>query len=119
MRKMRIFIINQLGFSRTEANGVILLVILILFIFFLRWLLPKNNTLDIDTQTGLKNWEQKIKNSDTLKYSSSSIKDFELVVFNPNSISVEALKNLGFNNAIANRIEKYRQKGDYFRKGED
>ena len=87
----------------------------------MRWLLPKNKTLDIDlhTQTGLKNWEQKIKNSDTLKYSSSSIKDFELVVFNPNSISAEALKKMGFNNAIANRKEKYRQKGDYFRKEED
>ena len=121
MRKIRIFIINQLGFSRTEANGVIFLVILILFIFFLRWLLPKNSTPDIDpnTQTGLKNWGQKIKNSDTLKYSSSSIKDFELIVFNPNSISVEALKKMEFNNASANRIEKYRQKGGYFRKGED
>jgi len=54
--------------------------------------LPKKNTLDIDIQPSLKNWEQKIKNSGPLKYSSSSIKDFELVVFNPNSISVEALK---------------------------
>ena len=83
--------------------------------------MPKNKTLDIDlhTQTGLKNWEQKIKNSDTLKYSSSSIKDFELVVFNPNSISAEALKKIVFNNAITNRKEKYHQKGDYFRKEED
>ena len=59
MRKIRIFIINQRGFPRTEANGVIFLVILILFIFFLRWLLPKNNTPEIDlhTQTDLKNRE--------------------------------------------------------------
>ena len=100
---------------------MIFLVILILFIFFLRWLLPKNSTPDIDpnTQTGLKNWGQKIKNSDTLKCSSSSIKDLELIVFNPNSISVEALKKMEFNNASTNRIEKYRQKGGYFRKRED
>ena len=121
MKKIRIFIINQLGFSRTEANGVIFFVILILFIFFLRWLLPKNSTPEFDpnTQTGLKNWGQKIKNSDTLKYSSTSIKDFKLVEFDPNSISLEDLKKLGFNDAIANRIEKYRQKGGYFRNGED
>ena len=121
MKKIRIFIINQLSFSRTEANGVIFLVILILFIFFLRWLLPKNSTPGIDpnTQIGLKNWGQEIKNSDTSKYSSTSIKDFELVVFDPNSISLEDLKKLGFNDGIANRIEKYRQKGGYFRKGED
>ncbi len=121
MKKIRIFIINQLGFSRTEANGVIFFVILILFIFFLRWLLPKNSTPEFDpnTQTGLKNWGQKIKNSDTLKFSSTSIKDFKLVEFDPNSISLEDLKKLGFNDAIANRIEKYRQKGGYFRNGED
>ena len=121
MKKIRIFIINQLGFSRTEANGVIFLVILILFLFFLRGLLPKNSTPEFDpnTQTGLKNWGQKIKNSDTLKYSSTSIKDFKLVEFDPNSISLEDLKKLGFNDAIANRIEKYRQKGGYFRNGAD
>ena len=87
----------------------------------MRWLLPKNSTPEIDpnTQTGLKNWGQKIKNSDTLKFSSTSIKDFKLVEFDPNSISLEDLKKLGFNDAIANRIEKYRQKGGYFRNGED
>jgi|TARA_B110000027_G_scaffold102756_1_gene108767 competence protein ComEA len=121
MKKIRIFIINQLSFSRTEANGVIFLVTLIVFIFFLRWLLPKKNAPDIDpnTQTGLKNWSKEIKNLDPLKDSSASAKDFELVAFDPNSISVEDLKKIGFKYAIANRIEKYRQKGGYFRKGED
>ena len=68
---------------------------------------------------GLKNWSQKIKNSYSLKQSSTYVKDFELVVFDPNSTSVEDLKKIGFNDFIANRIEKYRQKGGYFSKGKD
>ena len=60
---------------------------------------------------GLKNWSQEIKNSYSLKQSSTYVKDFELVVFDPNSTSVEDLKKIGFNDFIANRIEKYRQKG--------
>ena len=121
MKKIRIFIINQLSFSRTEANGVIFLVSLIIIIFFFSWLLPKSRVHEIDpnTQMGLKNWSQEIKNSYSLKHSSTYVKDFELVVFDPNSTSVEDLKKIGFNDFIANRIEKYRQKGGYFSKGED
>ena len=121
MKKIRIFIIKQLSFSRTEANGVIFLVSLIIIIFFFSWLLPKSRVHEIDpnTQMGLKNWSQEIKNSYSLKHSSTYVKDFELVVFDPNSTSVEDLKKIGFNDFIANRIEKYRQKGGYFSKGED
>jgi DNA uptake protein ComE-like DNA-binding protein len=121
MKKIRIFIVNQLSFSRTEANGVIFLVSLIIIIFFFSWLLPKSRVHEIDpnTQMGLKNWSQEIKNSYSLKHSSTYVKDFELVVFDPNSTSVEDLKKIGFNDFIANRIEKYRQKGGYFSKGED
>ena len=121
MKKIRIFIINQLSFSRTEANGVIFLVSLIIIIFFFSWLLPKSRVHEIDpnTQMGLKNWSQEIKNSYSLKHFSTYVKDFELVVFDPNSTSVEDLKKIGFNDFIANRIEKYRQKGGYFSKGED
>jgi competence protein ComEA len=121
MKKIRIFIINQLSFSRTEANGVIFFVSLIIIIFFFSWLLPKSRVHEIDpnTQMGLKNWSQEIKNSYSLKHSSTYVKDFELVVFDPNSTSVEDLKKIGFNDFIANRIEKYRQKGGYFSKGED
>ena len=100
---------------------MIFLVSLIIIIFFFSWLLPKSRVHEIDpnTQMGLKNWSQEIKNSYSLKQSSTYVKDFELVVFDPNSTSVEDLKKIGFNDFIANRIEKYRQKGGYFSKGKD
>ena len=83
--------------------------------------MPKSRVHEIDpnTQVDLKNWSQEIKNSYSLKQSSTYVKDFELVVFDPNSTSVEDLKKIGLNDFIVNQIKKYGQKGGYFSEGKD
>jgi competence protein ComEA len=138
MKKLTNFLRNLLSISPSEAKGVItifgiiLLVILLMFgadLFFsqkqqnLVISSPKmldSLTVSLDKQkpyyANESNYGQKYDNYNKYDSKAKVYKNFN---FDPNTVSVAQLEELGLPKFIAERIEKYRSKGGKFRKKED
>jgi competence protein ComEA len=121
MQRLNKLIMNWLGFSRTEANGFIVLLPLMLLIIFSeplsRWWLstrPNDFTSDkkfLDSLVAVHK-EEMVKTKDSLR-SAKFHTDF--FAFDPNEVSEGDLRKLGFSKNLAKRIVSYRQKGGVFR----
>jgi len=122
MHRLKNFIKNFFGFSRTETNAFLILIPLMLVLIFSEpiyryWFVrqphdysKEKNQLDSLLATfeyDEDNSTEKIKT----ETASSLIKLFS---FNPNSSSKEELLSLGFKEFLANRIINYRAKGGKF-----
>lgn len=121
LRLIRQWIINTLGFTRSEANGtLILILILLLTVIIPRLFLLSTNNLDkrfTADQDKLDQWAKQIEESLVKKEKSPSIsekKEFERFTFNPNLTSKEDLQRLGFSSKSAHNITSYRTKGGNF-----
>lgn len=122
LRKLRFFIRKYLGFSRTEANGFIILiplmVILVLSPSILKQVLLQtdrpDNQRDIEL---LQEWISEIEGN--IKTEELAQKKPETFDFDPNTSSPSELEQLGFSNTTAQRISKYRAAGGRFFKREE
>ncbi|MBV6646916.1 MAG: helix-hairpin-helix domain-containing protein [Cyclobacteriaceae bacterium] len=124
MKRLRLLIINHLGFNKREANGALLLITIVIAtallprIYFF-YLSSNPKTSSEDTKL-LQDWVQKIEPTVTKKISRKA--EYELVQpqenktfrFNPNTASQQAFLDLGFKKEVANRIIKYREAGGKF-----
>jgi competence protein ComEA len=120
MERLRQLIRNWLGFSRTEVNGfLILLPLMILLVFseplYRYWLSnqPRDFSQEqkkLDSLVAI--WDKK-KPSSALIAKAPEKKSFKH--FDPNKISVNGLKDLGFSDNLSKRIAHYREKGGVFR----
>ncbi len=116
---------NHLGFSRSEANGLLLLLpIMLLSIFLLQWYnqyLRESSFQAIDYEA-LEKWKNEVKASIEIKEAiepisqPTSIQKFR---FNPNKVSHEEIVSLGFSKAVASNWSKYLKAGAEFQKKED
>jgi competence protein ComEA len=114
MERIRRFIRNWLGFSRTETNGfLIFLPILFLLIIatplYRATLQPKGVSKQDEKYLDslVRQWDLALKSQDTLST--------QLFTFNPNTVSQDELAKLGFDKRLTTRIAGYRSKGGVFR----
>ena len=121
LRLIRQWIIDTLGFTRSEANGtLILILILLLTVIIPRLFLLSTNNLDkrfTADQDKLDQWAKQIEESLIKKEKTTSFtekKEFERFTFNPNLTNKEDLQRLGFTSKSAYNITSYRSKGGSF-----
>ena len=121
MERLRTLIRNWLGFSRTEANGFIIMIPLLFIILFSEpayrsWVQQKEDDFSAD--------EKKLDSLVALwddnenvyrKVEEHKAITIEKFPFNPNNISENEMESLGFSKRLSNRIANYRQKGGVFR----
>ena len=120
MNGLRLWVRNFFGFSRSEANGFLILIPLMICILFsypiFRFfktsdsmiLNPENEKLD----SLLTSWDfNPINEKQEIK--------IQLHPFDPNELSKTELMQLGFSSYLTNNILNYRSKGGKFNKKED
>ncbi|MFY0650816.1 MAG: helix-hairpin-helix domain-containing protein [Cyclobacteriaceae bacterium] len=110
------------GFSESETNGFLIFIpVLILLLFapsmLKRYLVSKSKIISDQYEEEIKEWiaelESNISVKDTAEYCQQPFD------FDPNLTTVEELKNLGFKDAVAQRISNYRSKGGRFYSKDD
>ena len=108
---------EYLNFSNSEKNGIFVLVILIVLSFFTPLLIDyfhKNEVVD---------YSEFEKEIDALEKSrqteKKNIQNFKLFYFNPNTLSSEKWKLLGFTDKQIKIIKNYIKKGGEFKKPSD
>jgi DNA uptake protein ComE-like DNA-binding protein len=118
MEKLRKIIINWLGFSRTEANGFLILVPLMILLIVsepaYRWF---QGSHQFDTSADAQRLDSlmAVMKTDAEKKEVASAKPDSVFAFDPNKIAASEFRVLGFSENLSNRIANYRQKGGVFR----
>lgn len=106
------------GFSRTEANGFILLIIILLIVTTLPIIVGKITNIGSNENNDelLDSLVTVLNESITYKPVEDTDNDIEYVLFNfdPNEASFLEFKRLGMDDEIGHRIIKYREKGGKF-----
>lgn len=120
---MKSFIRKYFGFSETETNGFIILIPLIFLLLFIPLIYKKtllyyddDSIVNESDRKLLKAWLSEIDS--TISIEKKTILKPESFHFNPNTVSLEELKRLGFSKTIIQRIEKYRSVGGNFKSKE-
>lgn len=126
MKKIQNYLKEAFSFTQNEARGALLLLLLLVVFVLLMNLSdafftgnPPEITIEHiqkleETTEILKRTESKAYSK--YKYTKEASKKFP---FDPNTASVPTLISLGFPTYLAERIDKYRNKGGKFRKAED
>ncbi len=124
MKKLRIILYQHFGFSRTESNGILFLLIIILLMLLTKHLyfnyIHKPTQLKI-SQVELEGIRKKIREKKLIevkeKKSLNEKKDPSSVIvidteseFDPNESTAEELMKMGFPEEISYRIISYREK---------
>ena len=121
MNRLRLWIRNVFGFSRSEANGFLILLPLIMLVLF-SYPLYKNylNTRDTDLDIRdeeldslLAQWEF---NPEKEERANTPIKYYS---FDPNLATTQQFEELGFPEYLFQRINNYRKAGGRFNKRND
>jgi competence protein ComEA len=109
----RKFLKDYFTFTRSERNGLIVLIILIFILISIRMIIPhirQNKTYDFsEFQDEISEFEKSI----------SEAEEYNLFLFDPNTATREELLNLGFEPGVVRNIMKYRDHGGVFRFRED
>ena len=121
-RRIQKFITDVGGFSRAEANGFIILIIIIFAVIgqghtlsFLNQVSPPD-----DNTSDLEEWVAHIEGSIEKKQIKNKIEETtKLSDFNPNEDSEKELTQAGIPEKIARRIVNYRKAGGRFRQKTD
>jgi len=120
MRRLQYWIRNFFGFSRVEANGFLILLPLIILTLFSQTIYkhffhstnpPVVDNKELDSLVS--HWDF---NPESPGERPGEIMLFD---FDPNTVSVEEMLELGFPRYVANRIGNYREKGGRFYEAED
>ncbi|MDN5216405.1 helix-hairpin-helix domain-containing protein [Fulvivirgaceae bacterium BMA12] len=120
--KLKFWIRSYFGFSRTEANGFLVLATLFPVVLFLPALLKvivDQNTAPVIVHTRQMDslvsiMEKKIAAVKTTKKAADSRQKIVLTTFNPNDIDYQGLLALGLSGGVAKRVINYREKGGKF-----
>ncbi|SFC61745.1 DNA uptake protein ComE [Flexibacter flexilis DSM 6793] len=127
---MRKWIRDYFGFSQKEANGTVVLLIIMLLMAFIPLLIrdlwkeqkpfysqePALDEVLAQLKTTEKERKQWPKHNDSDKNIATASQRFH---FNPNTVSVDSLQMLGISKYMAKRIDNYRHKGGKFRVKKD
>ncbi|MBL7858887.1 MAG: helix-hairpin-helix domain-containing protein [Cyclobacteriaceae bacterium] len=121
MNQIKKWIRGFFGFSRTETNGFVILLPLMVLILFsepvYRWYRARETrdfSIDrakLDSLVLL--WNIRVQQNSKTDHKDSTRS--ELFPFNPNGATIEQLQALGFSKGLSTRIANYRLKGGQFR----
>jgi competence protein ComEA len=120
----RKFLKDYFTFSRSERNGLIVLVVIIAVLACARIVIPhirESRSYDFsEFQEEINEFEKSLKESDKPVASTDATKtEPEHLFFDPNSATPEELENAGLEPRVARNILKYREKGGRFNQRED
>jgi DNA uptake protein ComE-like DNA-binding protein len=129
-KSIRKIFINQLGFTKSESNGFIVLIFLTLAVAVIPPIYLKSyvNRQSVENDQQLvEEWRKQLsasiskkeKKQKSLNFTKKTVKPPESFVFNPNSVSSEELNRLGFSRTVSSRIVRYREAGGSFECKED
>jgi len=120
MIKIKRWVRNFFGFSRSQTNAFLVLLPLMIILIFSepvwRWWVTSHprdfskDKLKLDSLIAL--WD--VKDSISTEFGEPKIKP-SFFSFDPNKASVSDLQTLGFSKGIASRMERYREKGGVFK----
>lgn len=120
MNRLRVWIRALLGFSRTETNGFLILLPLMVIILasapLYQWWISSQ---PVDSSTDARKLDSLVAHWEWSQPYSSSKKTTQLLAFDPNTASKQTLLELGMNENLAARIVNYRSKGGVFRVKKD
>ncbi|MDW3195931.1 MAG: helix-hairpin-helix domain-containing protein [Cytophagales bacterium] len=127
MKRFRVYIINLIGFNKTEANATIILLSIVLLAGILprKYFRMSHSTTSTEQQDKqlLSDWLLEIDNSlkakDSFKKQQKNTPIYEPFKFDPNLASDADLKKLGFKPYLASRIVNYRKAGGSFKSPEE
>lgn len=123
--KIKSFLFNFFHFNKQERNGVFVLCCIIATLFLIKLLIPYlnhnssvqlitiNPSVNPDVQAAIDNTTYASEANNEIETSS------EKFVFNPNTVTKEDAKKLGFSEKLGERLVKFRSKGGKFFKAED
>lgn len=116
-------------FTRSERIGTLVLILLIILVLaatiIIPRVLPKQIVDFSEFQREMEQWEAARSQDDSPDSIGNSEQNnidennYQLFVFNPNTITEAEMKRLGLNKRIVNTLLKYRNKGGVFYKKED
>ena len=110
----RKFLKDYFTFTRSERNGLIVLIAIIFILIAARLVIPhirKNITYDFsEFQDEIAEFEKSVSEAE---------ENPQLFFFDPNTATQEDFQNLGIENRIIRNIMKYRERGGTFRVRED
>jgi competence protein ComEA len=110
----RKFLKDYFTFTRSERNGLIVLIVIIFILVAARLVIPhirKNITYDFsEFQDEIAEFEKSVSEEE---------ENHQLFIFDPNTATPEDFQNLGIENRVIRNIMKYRESGGTFRVRED
>lgn len=123
IRKLRRFLINVFGFSKTETNGFLVLIVLVFLAAIVPRVYFRFHKPDFGSDESLGDWVAQMEKSISLKRESEEKKEVVTIRsrtnFDPNSASLKTLTEVGIPDILAKRIINYRNKGGKFRRIDD
>lgn len=121
--KPRQYFNEWFSFSRSEKNGVIVLLILIVVVSVLhlfRGYFRDESISDFtEFETQITQMQMEMKNQASEKTQNTQSDSLVLFSFDPNTVSVQEFIKLGFSPKQAETLDKYRQKKGHFYSRED
>jgi competence protein ComEA len=109
------------GFTKTEANGAIIIIAIMILVTFLPMAnryYQSNRTVDVKIQLNLDSIRQQM-NEQLLFDSAEEKVNRHISDFNPNEVTFGALRSYGLSDEVSNRWLKYLQAGGTFKGKED
>ncbi len=110
------------GFSKTEANGFIILAVILIAVTFLPWIVKigiyRDAVSDAHALDSLVALMDKRIHYERTEEPNEPV-TFQLFNFDPNTATLSDFKKLGLGDEISNRIIKYREKGGVFYEADD
>lgn len=130
------WLVDILGFSRSEAKGTSILLIVVLMtaiiprLYFSTYFSAKNKSLSLEDEKELLAWKEEIDASfnpidadkEVIKSNPANFRKqtiLEPSPFDPNTVSAELLISFGLDDYLATRIEKYTANGGRFYQSDD
>jgi competence protein ComEA len=120
----RKFLRDYFTFSRTERNGLIVLVVIIAVLIAVRIVIPhirKSITYDFsEFQDEISEFEKSLDNDEISSGEAGPVKKGnDITYFDPNSATPGELEKTGLQTRVIRNIIKYREKGGRFKTRED
>lgn len=115
-------------FNKQERNGIFLLCVILGLVILLRLMLPwlldgqqtvKSTPLEPDISVGIEKHDAVVQHSNPETSEAPEHKQPERFVFNPNTLSAEEAKALGFPDKLSATLINFRNKGGKFYKAQD
>lgn len=132
LRFIRKWIMSSFGFSKSEANGSIVLILIVLIIAVLpRWFINMSNSTVVSENAdkkALQEWynsiriiatKEKLKSTGENKKKVTIERPLILQAFDPNEVTVDELLTMGFPQRIAQNLVNYRIAGGFYQEAAD